>query len=168
VLRIFGAASTVLGALTALGTVVGWVGSGSFDETVYWAFPLAALIFMYGGGLLPVFGMPYEVVIKRKFRWYTVPYFLLGVVWLAGVVAATGDFFTDEPFRRSFLLPGAIFFGTVLVFAIPLAVAKARRSRKQCPDCAETVKAAARVCRHCGYQWEAPFLKAAAGQREPA
>jgi hypothetical protein len=27
---------------------------------------------------------------------------------------------------------------------------------KTCPDCAETVLAAARVCRHCGYRFEAP------------
>lgn len=29
-------------------------------------------------------------------------------------------------------------------------------SEKSCPDCAETVKAAARVCRYCGYRFELP------------
>jgi hypothetical protein len=28
------------------------------------------------------------------------------------------------------------------------------RDEKQCPDCAETVLAAARVCKHCGYRFE--------------
>jgi hypothetical protein len=31
----------------------------------------------------------------------------------------------------------------------------ARERTKQCPDCAETVKAAARVCRFCGYRFDA-------------
>jgi len=30
-----------------------------------------------------------------------------------------------------------------------------RERTKQCPDCAETVKAAARVCRFCGYRFDA-------------
>jgi hypothetical protein len=28
--------------------------------------------------------------------------------------------------------------------------------RKQCPDCAETIKAEARVCKHCGFRFEEP------------
>jgi hypothetical protein len=31
----------------------------------------------------------------------------------------------------------------------------AREQTKRCPDCAETVKAAARVCRFCGYRFDA-------------
>jgi predicted amidophosphoribosyltransferase len=33
----------------------------------------------------------------------------------------------------------------------PLAVA---RPTKTCPDCAETILEAARVCRHCGFRFE--------------
>lgn len=31
-----------------------------------------------------------------------------------------------------------------------------RRRHRTCPDCAETVKTAANVCRHCGYRFDGP------------
>ena len=48
---------------------------------------------------------------------------------------------------------------TLAPAAAPAAVPPARMitepDTKACPDCAETIKAAARVCRFCGYRFEA-------------
>lgn len=35
----------------------------------------------------------------------------------------------------------------------PLVVASSGSATKTCPDCAETILAAARVCKHCGYRF---------------
>jgi hypothetical protein len=40
----------------------------------------------------------------------------------------------------------------------------ARRPRKTCPQCAESVLAAAVVCRHCGYSFEGQPSTTVAGQ----
>jgi hypothetical protein len=38
----------------------------------------------------------------------------------------------------------------------PGAPATAGEDTKTCPDCAETIKAAAKVCRYCGYRFDQP------------
>ena len=38
---------------------------------------------------------------------------------------------------------------------------------KACPRCAETVKAAARVCRYCQFEFEAPALEGSGGSAAP-
>ena len=43
-----------------------------------------------------------------------------------------------------------------LVSRLVGAHASAEEATKMCPDCAETILSAARVCRHCGYRFDAP------------
>jgi len=43
--------------------------------------------------------------------------------------------------------------GAMVAFSKPLGTQPVE-GIKQCPDCAETVQAAARVCKHCGYRFE--------------
>jgi hypothetical protein len=47
--------------------------------------------------------------------------------------------------------------GAVLLVAIFLSyvASGARQPRKRCPQCAENVLAAAQVCKHCGYRFDA-------------
>jgi ribosomal protein L32 len=48
-----------------------------------------------------------------------------------------------------------------------LVAARAQAATKKCPDCAETVLAEARVCKHCGYRF-APAASSEPGSTPPA
>jgi len=45
--------------------------------------------------------------------------------------------------------------GSVMLRAQP-ALAPSEEETRRCPDCAETILAAAHVCKHCGYRFDAP------------
>ncbi|MFV8315324.1 DUF2510 domain-containing protein [Mycobacterium sp. 23] len=45
------------------------------------------------------------------------------------------------------------------------STSKAAERTKKCPDCAETILAAAKVCKHCGYRYAAPSAPTASGPR---
>ena len=53
-------------------------------------------------------------------------------------------------------------FGIILIACLPSVqtqdskpVSNGPAEKKQCPDCAETVLRGARVCKHCGYRFDA-------------
>jgi len=49
-----------------------------------------------------------------------------------------------------------LFMGTLVVLAYQQLTGGAATNSKTCPDCANTVLAAARKCQHCGYRFAAP------------
>lgn len=53
-------------------------------------------------------------------------------------------------------LANLLFMGTLVVLAFQHLTGEAASPRKTCPDCANTVLAAARKCQHCGYRFAEP------------
>lgn len=73
------------------------------------------------------------------------------VIWLifGGICALIAESRNRD--RTTWLILGFIFgiFALVAILVMP----KGEHGRKTCPDCAETVLAAATICKHCGHQF---------------
>jgi hypothetical protein len=164
-------AATVIGVITGAGTIVGWIVS---TES-----PLAAVgrVFGYAG---MVYCLAFALV---SFVGAALPTRMLKALEDEGITKATiraralyfgaGCFFTGlfalvgtDPLDGVWIVTGLILM--YLVVLVALAVGKRAAARyRTCPDCAETIKGTANVCRHCGYRFAppppAPDLAAADG-----
>ena len=123
------------------------------------------------GCAVGVFGAAYRVYSKRTTTWSV---FFLGLVILGGAVyTGTGsrtELHSVASFGgRTLTVNGspavglyaagaagvlAMFAGLILAGHVADSYRGAQRRTKACPDCAETVLAEARVCKHCGHQFE--------------
>jgi len=108
---------------------------------------------------------PFLEMLQTRGFWLTI-----GVLWLIGMVIglANGDHNSQQT------MIGILGWGAIFVVAIagwrwlkgaaaptkPAGPATAKpaaapaRTKKTCPDCAESVLAAANVCKHCGYRFD--------------
>jgi hypothetical protein len=162
--KAIGLIATTIGVITGLGTIVGTVLS---DETIG-AVAVAAVGYA-GMAAWAAFGVTCLVVAflpPRRFQkilenstspWFRRPLVARAVyVALAfGAVLVAQDEGVD-PKSGLWLVSGAIVLAIALGSWTAVTRARHRDAVQECPDCAETVKAKARVCRYCGYRFAAP------------
>ena len=111
--------------------------------------------------------------------WAAHPFAAVLVVALMLTSAVTAGLIADKKGHSGtgFFFVSLFFLGPVgIVWALLAAPRKTDRQNRQrkpprassatkkCPDCAETILAAARVCKHCGYRF-APIAESKATER---
>jgi hypothetical protein len=182
-------AATVVGLVTALIALVGWIATKSVRDALSIALPLAGAVYLVG---LLLGELSMVAVAVRKGARATNPSErkvardgakAFGVVLIIVMAVAAWVLFSGD--RRENLLLFAIvglastaFFGVVLVRtngreqrAAQEAADRAAydAAHKTCPDCCEAVKAEASVCRHCGWRFAPPppIVPSAAERTDP-
>jgi Uncharacterised protein family UPF0547 len=162
--RAIGLVSTAIGVVTGLATIVGTVLSdktvgvvaltaiGCAGMAAWAAFALACLAVAF----LPPQRL-HRFLAGTKSELFRRP-IVARSTYLAlafGVVPVVQDEGLD-PTSGFWLASGAVVLGIALFSWVSVARAQRRDAVRQCPDCAETVKARARVCRYCGYRFAPP------------
>jgi hypothetical protein len=157
--------ATLIGVVTGIGTIVGWIGSSeSFgdvaDTAVGWAgltYFAASAVGVFVAAALPERRLREgfaDTKLAKSPAWIQRLVLVVGGVAFALVLAAE-EFDPDNYVGFGYAILAVVAFIAVIV-GVQL-VAKARASRHSCPDCAETVRKTARVCPYCGYRFKPPL-----------
>jgi peptidoglycan/LPS O-acetylase OafA/YrhL len=145
--RVIAGLGLVVGLLTGLGTIVGWLASESFDDTVASAAAYAGVAYIALGSVAGALSVLEETSWRRRLS-NGLPALVAVVALFFGVVLPW-----DEAWLRGCAALGLLTAVIVGGFALRDRRAAVRASKKRCPDCAETVKVEAHICRHCGYRF---------------
>lgn len=152
--------TTLIGVITGAGTIVGWIVSTESPAVVAGtAVGYAGMAYCAGFALVGfVYAVLPSATLERvggkpgaKARAY---YFVAGCVFTA-FFAGVGT----DPLDGVWITLGAatlLIVGYVSSLAYRTAAVRRKGEYRECPDCAETVKSRARVCRYCGYRFAPP------------
>jgi peptidoglycan/LPS O-acetylase OafA/YrhL len=145
--RLVAGLGVVVGLLTGLGTIVGWVASESFKDSVASAASYAGVAYIALGSVAGALSVREETTWPRRF-WTGLPALIAPVALFFGVILPW-----DEAWLQGCAALGLLTAIIIGVIGLRQRQARIIASRKVCPDCAETVKAQANVCRYCGYRF---------------
>ena len=154
VAKAVGALTAAIGLLTGIGTIVGWIDSGSLSDTLFDAIQIAGLAYLIVSG----FACAVALVLARNVNWFVRALGILFSAFGAVSVSYWGAWEGEDPgFFFVWGCIGIVAGVVVAVLWVHGAAQSYRDSHMTCPDCAETVKSEARVCRYCGFRFKPPL-----------
>lgn len=171
-----GALSALVGLVTGTITLVSLGNNRSFLNATtsalqatgfyWWSFGsivVLGVIFLQGSGPPPRVIQwvirPFSDMERESTKTFYVMIVPVLLGWCVGYVLGAGWVIFQESLNEvesDALIMGYIAICASLWFASVWLFSRHQRSRRRCPECAEVVKSAARVCRYCGYRFHPP------------
>ncbi len=145
-MKVLAGLGVVVGLITGIGTVIGWIASESIGDAIRVAGLAAGVAYIALAWASGVF-LLWAGDTRRQGLKDAAP--SLGGAAIGTVVIVVWD----EPVILAYGAVGVVLAAIIAgVFAYQ-RFQKHKASRKVCPDCIETVHARASVCRYCGYRF---------------